>query len=121
MSCVFCDIVADTSLANCIEEWPEALAFVPLNPVIGGHLLVIPKVHVQDFTTDELVTASVFARAAQLAQESGDEEGLNLITSAGVAATQSVFHMHVHLIPRYATDRLSLPWDVRVDESEAGS
>lgn len=115
MNCVFCDIVADTSLANCVEEWPEAIAFVPLNPVVGGHLLVVPKVHVDNFVVDPLVTAVVFARAAQLAGEPGDENGLNLITSMGEAATQTVFHLHVHLIPRRYGDRVSLPWDVRLD------
>lgn len=112
-SCVFCRIVSGDVPAHIIEEWPEAIAFVPLNPVTGGHLLVAPKIHVPDFKTDPIVTAVVFARAAELAMEPGGEQGLNLITSAGDAATQTVFHLHVHLIPRYDGDRLSLPWDVR--------
>jgi histidine triad (HIT) family protein len=116
MDCIFCQIIAGTSPVNMVEEWPEAIAFVPLNPVTPGHLLIVPRAHVRDFVQDPIVTAGVFARAAELAAEEGEEgeeEGLNLITSAGEAATQTVFHMHVHLIPRVSGDRVSLPWDVR--------
>jgi histidine triad (HIT) family protein len=75
--------------------------------VAPGHLLVVPRVHVADATTDPEVTAEVFAAAAELAR---DLRPCNLITSCGEAATQSVFHLHVHLVPRREGDGLALPW-----------
>lgn len=106
--CVFCDIVRGKSSAEIIQEWLYTLVFRPLNPVVPGHLLVIPKRHVQDFTADPLVSGNVMVRAAEYAQDAGGE--YNLITSKGRSATQTVFHLHVHLVPRYANDGLALPW-----------
>jgi histidine triad (HIT) family protein len=77
----------------------------PLRPGRPGHVLVIPKTHVRDFQDDPIVTAATMARAAEL----GDGQ-MNLITSAGEAATQTVFHLHVHLVPRTEGDGLTLPW-----------
>jgi histidine triad (HIT) family protein len=111
--CAFCEIVAGRAPVSKIYEWPDALAFTPLNPVTPGHALIVPKAHVSDYTDDPGTTALVFGRAAQLGRTLLYAGASNLITSAGDEATQTVFHMHVHLIPRGAGDRLSLPWDVR--------
>lgn len=112
--CVFCQIVRGAAPARIEAHWPDALAFVPLNPVTDGHLLVVPRVHVTSYLEDPIVTGVVMARAAELAARLGRGLGQsNLITSAGDDATQTVFHMHVHLIPREAGDAISLPWDVR--------
>lgn len=105
VACPFCKIVAGLAPATIVHEWEDALAIVPLGPVVPGHTLVIPKAHVADFMADPDVTAATFRRAAELG--SGDS---NLITSSGVAATQSVFHLHVHLVPRTKDDGLALPW-----------
>jgi histidine triad (HIT) family protein len=83
------------------------MAFVPLNPVTPGHVLVIPTIHVADFTTKPSVSAFVMHKAAELAADIGP---CNLITSKGREATQSVFHLHVHLVPRQLDDGLLLPW-----------
>lgn len=95
--------------ATITMEWRDAMAFVPLNPVVDGHVVVIPKLHVPDFRTDPLVSALVVARAARLAvlMERSD---MNLISSAGPAASQTVLHLHVHLVPRRPDDGLALPW-----------
>lgn len=106
--CVFCEIVVGRSPAAIVAEWREAIAVVPLGPVVDGHILVIPRVHVTDAATNAAVTAITFGLAAQYAQEQG--QPFNLITSAGVEATQSVFHLHVHYVPRAAGDELALPW-----------
>ncbi len=108
-ACIFCRIVAGREPAQRIEEWPETLAIVPLNPVTAGHWLVLPKVHAPDYTWDPIVTATTMARAAELADLHRVNPS-NLITSAGVEATQSVFHLHVHIVPRKANDGLALPW-----------
>ncbi|WP_211349491.1 HIT family protein [Micromonospora pisi] len=103
--CVFCAIVAGTEPATVVHRWPDALAIVPHGPVVAGHLLVIPTVHVRDHTTDPSVTAVVMGRAAEIAPHPS-----NLIANAGREATQSVFHLHVHVVPRAAGDGLALPW-----------
>ena len=85
----------------------DILDFEPLNPVVPGHRLVVPREHVENFTDDIEVTERVMRRAAILARDMGSA---NLITSKGKEATQSVFHLHVHLVPRREGDGLTLPW-----------
>jgi histidine triad (HIT) family protein len=107
-ACPFCRIVIGEAPATIVRDWFAALAIVPLHPVVDGHLLVIPKSHVADFTENPRVTALVMLHAAELAGES--EQAMNLITSRGRAASQSVFHLHAHLVPRAENDGLALPW-----------
>ena len=103
--CVFCDIEKINSKVQTIGN---CLVFEPLNPVTKGHLLVVNKVHTKDFTDD----SSVFAETCKIASEIAKEKGgdFNLITSKGLNATQSVFHLHIHLVPRTNTDGMHLPW-----------
>ena len=107
--CPFCDIVAGKAPAQVVHEWPNAIAIVPLNPVTSGHLLVIPRLHVADFTVWPYVSATVMQHAAELA--AADGRPMNLITSKGREATQTVYHLHLHLVPRIEGDGLALPWD----------
>jgi calcineurin-like phosphoesterase family protein/diadenosine tetraphosphate (Ap4A) HIT family hydrolase len=107
-SCVFCDIVAGSAPATVLEDGPHSLIIVPLGPVTDGHVLVIPREHVADAATDPEVTARTMADAAGWAEHRG--RPFNLITSAGRPATQSVFHLHVHYVPRTADDQLMVPW-----------
>jgi histidine triad (HIT) family protein len=110
-SCVFCDIVAGRTEAKWILEpntWHDAVAFVPLDPVTEGHCLVVPKIHVRDFSDSPSVYAAVSRRAAELMR--WNRRPMNVITSRGKEATQSVFHLHVHLVPRADDDGLALPW-----------
>lgn len=88
-------------------EWFEAIAIVPLDPVVEGHVIVIPRMHVTDFADSPETSAMVMLYTAQLAADMGS---CNLITSKGKPATQSVFHLHMHLIPRAADDGIALPW-----------
>lgn len=105
--CVFCAIVAGTAPAEVVDRNGMTIVIVPLNPVTPGHLLVIPTTHVEDFTSVPSVSAFVMHRAARVARDIGP---CNLITSKGREATQSVFHLHVHLLPRTENDGLALPW-----------
>lgn len=112
-ACVFCEIVHGRAPAEVILRWPDAVAIRPLSPVVDGHLLVIPRVHVDDALDDPVVTAVAMHRAAQLGGQYGMKQpgmGLNFITSVGAAATQSVFHLHIHVVPRLEGDGLMLPW-----------
>lgn len=108
-TCPFCEIAAGRAPATVVREWDDAIAIVPLNPVTDGHLLVLPREHVTDFADDPAVSGHAMNRAAELA---GDYPAgsMNLITSRGSAATQTVFHLHLHLVPRRAGDGLALPW-----------
>lgn len=107
-SCVFCRIVVGDEPTTLVREWPDALAFVPLKPVVEGHTLVVPKEHVPDFTADPEASALAMYRAAELVQWTNHP--MNLITSKGREATQSVLHLHLHLVPRSEGDGLALPW-----------
>lgn len=106
-SCVFCAIAAGQAPACVVREWADALAIVPLGPVVDGHTLVIPKTHVADAGTDPVVAAATMARAAELMSALG---AANLITSKGSPATQTVYHLHLHVVPRATGDGLPLPW-----------
>lgn len=105
--CVFCRIICREESADIVKEWSEALAFRPLGPVTPGHVLVVPKVHVTDPAKWPHITGMTMAHACQYAGQLGD---FNLITSRGPAATQTVDHLHIHVIPRSAGDGLLLPW-----------
>lgn len=105
--CVFCEIIARRSPAEVVAANYEALAIVPLNPVVPGHVIVMPIEHVDDATGDPELTGRVMELAASLAQ---DHDAANIITSIGAAATQSIFHLHIHVVPRREGDGLALPW-----------
>lgn len=107
--CPFCEINLGRAPATFVHEWPDTIAIVPLNPVVDGHTLVIPKTHVTDFADNPEVSGATARRAAQLCRDL-DLAHANLITSRGVHATQSVFHLHLHLVPRAENDGLALPW-----------
>lgn len=112
--CPFCEIVAGNAPATILGEWrgsawrTQIIAIVPLNPVADGHTLVLPKTHVIDFTRAAQIAGDVMSRASILAHKM--RRPVNLITSAGREATQSVWHFHVHLVPRAENDGLALPW-----------
>lgn len=109
--CVFCDIIAGDAPVEWVlrpDTWPDAVAFIPLNPVTEGHCLIVPKAHVRDFAEDPEVFAVTARRAAELMRFS--PRAMNVITSRGKAATQSVWHLHLHLVPREVGDGLALPW-----------
>ncbi|GAA3372369.1 hypothetical protein GCM10017744_103580 [Streptomyces antimycoticus] len=109
LGCPFCAIVHDGAPATIVHEWADALAIVPRSGgCTDGHLLVLSRGHVQDFTTDPVMAATVQLRAAELAQQLGGQ--WNYLTSCGEAATQTVLHLHGHLVPRAAGDGLALPW-----------
>lgn len=103
--CPFCAIVASRAPATVVRRWDDAIAIVPLSPVTPGHILVIPAAHVDDIGQDPAVSAATAARVAELV-----DGPCNVITSVGREATQSVFHLHWHIVPRAERDGLMLPW-----------
>ena len=107
--CIFCAIARGEAPAQVVCEWADALAIVPLNPVTDGHLLVIPRDHASDAGENPDATAAVMRHAATLSRV---YPASNIITSIGAEATQTVFHLHVHVVPRLDGDGLHLPWTV---------
>lgn len=85
----------------------QTVVFEPLNPVTPGHLLVVPKLHVRDATIDLHITARTMYCAALVAS---GFDAANIITSIGADASQTVRHLHLHVVPRKAGDGLALPW-----------
>lgn len=104
--CVFCDIVAGRAEQNRVWEGTDAIAITPRpNPKNDGHLLIIPRRHVVHAAEDPALFGRMAAWAAYLAV---GIKHFNIYTSAGEHASQTVFHLHVHLIPREENDGIVL-------------
>jgi histidine triad (HIT) family protein len=112
--CIFCKIVAGELPASKIHEDERTIAFMDISPATRGHLLVIPKAHARDVLEVEAEDLEACARSAQALarriKERLGADGVNILNSCGSAAWQTVFHFHVHVIPRYDDDPLQLPW-----------
>lgn len=112
--CIFCKIVAGELPSRIVDEDERTLAFMDIAPATRGHALVIPRRHARDLLEIEPEDLQATIAAAQrLARRMGERlgaDGVNLLNSCGPAAWQTVFHFHVHVIPRYADDPLRLPW-----------
>jgi histidine triad (HIT) family protein len=112
--CIFCRIVAGELPATVVQEDERTVAFMDINPATRGHALVVPRRHTTDLLTidhDELAACAAAARRlAGRAKEALGADGVNVLNSCGAAAWQSVFHFHLHVIPRYDDDPLRLPW-----------
>ncbi len=112
--CIFCKIVGGELPARIVDEDDRTIAFMDIAPATRGHALVIPRAHAGDLLSvgaDDLQAVALAAqRLARRAKERLGADGVNLINSCGAAAWQTVFHFHVHVIPRYDGDPLKLPW-----------
>ena len=112
--CIFCKIVAGELPAHVIDEDERTIAFMDIAPATRGHALVIPRAHATDLSSigpeDLQATALAAQRLAARLRERLGADGVNLLNACGAAAWQTVFHFHVHVIPRYYSDPLRLPW-----------
>jgi histidine triad (HIT) family protein len=120
--CIFCKIVTGELPSNIVDEDERTIAFMDVAPATRGHALVIPREHTRDLHTvgqEDLhaVTAAARRLAARMTERLG-ADGINLLNSCGAAAWQSVFHFHVHVIPRYDHDPLRLPWTPGAGDAE---
>lgn len=121
--CPFCEIVQrDDEDAREVYRDDHVVAFFPTDPAVLGHTLVVPRKHVPDIWSLSEEKAAHLARAtvrlAGAIREAVHPEGLNLIQSNGEAATQTVFHLHVHLVPRWGGDAMGPIWPEETDYSE---
>jgi histidine triad (HIT) family protein len=112
--CLFCKIIAGEIGGEIVDQDDRTVAFMDINPATRGHALVVPRRHaanVLEIEPDELAATVLAAqRLARRATERLGADGVNLINSCGSAAWQTVFHFHIHVIPRYEGDPLQLPW-----------
>ena len=112
--CIFCKIVTGEIPAWIVDEDERTIAFMDIAPATRGHALVIPRAHSSDLLSvspEDLSAVAIAAqRLARHARERLGAEGINLLNSCGRSAWQTVFHFHVHVIPRYEGDPLKLPW-----------
>jgi histidine triad (HIT) family protein len=114
MSCPFCAIVARTEPAEVVFESPNTMAFFPRDPATQGHTLVIPKPHIVNFLVIPADLWPELGAAIHTVSHALSAvlrpEGMNLISSAGEVATQSVMHVHLHVVPRWADDGFGTLW-----------
>ena len=112
--CLFCKIAAGDIPATRVAEDDRTIAFMDINPATRGHVLVIPRDHARDLLDidpeDLAAVAKTAQRVAATMPDRLGADGVNLLNSCGRAAWQTVFHFHMHVIPRYDTDPLRLPW-----------
>jgi histidine triad (HIT) family protein len=112
--CIFCKIVAGELPSLVVAEDDHSVAFLDVNPATPGHTVVVPKEHHRDLLTIEPpaleATLATAQRVARTLSEKLDTVGVNLLNNCGADAWQTVFHFHVHVVPRYAEDALRLPW-----------
>src|SRR4051812_15955120 len=111
-SCMFCKIVAGDLPSTIVDEDDRTVAFMDINPATRGHALVIPRRHAKnllEIDADDLSAVALGAkRLAARAEGALGADGVTLLNSCGAVAWQTVFHFHVHVIPRYTDDPLRL-------------
>jgi len=121
--CVFCRIVKGEIPAFKLYEDDDSLAFMDINPANEGHALAVPKEHARDVhaISDQGLAAAMLAarKVASAVERTLGPAGLNLVQCNGEAAGQSVFHFHVHVLPRRQGDELKLNWGLHPGDMDA--
>ena len=112
--CIFCAIVAGEAPAEFVDSDEHTVTLMDINPATRGHVLVVPRRHSEDLLaieTGELVHCAVAAqRAVRRIEAALAPDGFNLVNAVRAAGWQTVFHFHIHVVPRYHDDPLRLPW-----------
>ncbi len=119
-SCIFCKIVKKQLPSSIIYEDNSVIAFLDIRPVNEGHCLVIPKEHYADIfdTPSELLgkVHQVTKKAAIAVKHAVNADGISIIQQNGRAANQDIFHLHVHIIPRYAGEKIKAFHELQIAE-----
>jgi histidine triad (HIT) family protein len=120
--CIFCAIAAGSMPAERIYEDEHTVAFLDIAPACDGHLLVIPRAHSDDIHSADPATLGAVAATVQqmAARVSGalGAEAVSIVQSNGRAAGQTVFHYHVHVLPRFEGDGVLVPWKMGTASSD---
>lgn len=120
--CLFCGIVAGDVPAEIVDSDEHTVSFMDINPATPGHALVVPRTHsadlidVPDLDLERTMLAA--RRLARRIRAALEPAGFNVLNSCGAAAWQTIFHFHLHVIPRYEGDPLQLPWVPGPGEAE---
>jgi histidine triad (HIT) family protein len=113
--CIFCRIISGELPSTRVDEDERTVAFMDINPATRGHVLVVPREHSADLIDigpEDLAAVTLMGRRiARRQRERLGADGINLLNSCGKVAWQTVLHFHLHVIPRYASDPLRLPWE----------
>lgn len=121
--CIFCKIANGEIPANALYEDDLVKVIFDLSPASEGHVLILPKSHYDDvYSLDDDTAAHIFKVAVKIAnamKKSLNIDGLNIVQNNGEAAGQTVFHFHMHIIPRYTDDTVNIKWVPRkISEDE---
>ena len=120
--CLFCGIVAGDVPAQIVDSDEHTVAFMDINPATTGHALVVPRRHstdLMDVPDDDLErTMAAARRLTRRMDETLEPDGYNILNACRPAARQTIFHYHLHVIPRYEDDPLKLPWIPRGAEAD---
>ncbi len=112
--CIFCKIANGVFGSATVYEDDDFRAVLDIAPAAKGHVLILPKKHMADLlSVDEDVAKKIVGVASKIANAQKKAlgcDGINMLQNSGEAAWQSVFHLHVHLIPRYKGDDIKVPW-----------
>lgn len=125
-NCVFCKIIAGEIPSTTVYEDGDFKAIMDISPAAKGHIIILPKKHCDNlFELEEQLASKVLVVARKLAiaiKEQNGCEGVNILQNNGEAAGQTVFHYHMHIIPRYKEDQVRIEWMHRkYEEGEAAS
>ena len=112
--CLFCGIVAGEVPAQIVDSDEHTVSFMDINPATRGHALVVSRAHWADLieiSDDDLeLTMLAARRLARKIDRALEPDGFNILNSCRQAAWQTIFHFHLHVVPRYEDDALELPW-----------
>lgn len=121
--CIFCKIIAGEIPCFKLYEDDHTFAFMDINPANEGHALVIPKEHFADVNaiSDTALSSTMVTvkKVAAAISKTLSPDGLNLVQANGPAAAQSVFHFHMHVLPRGSGDELKLNWGLQPGDMDA--
>lgn len=114
MSCIFCEIAAGNIPSATLYEDGDFRVILDLGPATRGHALILPKEHFSDiYEIPEERAAKAMILAKKMAEAMKavlHNDGFNIVQNNGEAAGQTVFHFHMHLIPRYKEDHAGITW-----------
>lgn len=125
-NCVFCKINAGEIPSATIYEDDNFKVIMDISPAAKGHAILLPKKHFKNlYEMDDHTASKVMVVAKKVAKAIQDElqcDGLNMLQNNGEVAGQTVFHYHIHLIPRYKNDKISMTWKVgKYEDGEAAA
>lgn len=113
--CIFCKILKGEIPSYKVYEDDSFIGILDINPSAKGHVIIIPKNHAANiFELSEKDAKEIFIVAKKIAEaikKAYQPDGINILQNNGEAAGQTVFHLHVHVIPRYKDDTIKIEWE----------